>query len=89
MTVPDADTLLRAREWVFHFARGNVVEAVAVEQTGPPLRPSEVMAAVMWLLADEQLMLVPMGDPSADEPQEVPNECRSLSRLKRRPTIGR
>lgn len=67
MTVPDTDSLLRAREWVFHFARGNVVEAVAVEQSGPPLRPSEVMAAVMWLLADEQLMLSPMGGASKSE----------------------
>lgn len=53
-------TLLRAREWVFHYVRGNVKSAVVVEQCGPPIKPSAVIAAVMTLLADQGLTLVPM-----------------------------
>ncbi|CAN3128582.1 hypothetical protein ACNUDN_11720 [Mycobacterium sp. smrl_JER01] len=58
---------LRAEEWVFHFMRGNVMAAAVVEQDGPPLRPSTVLAAVMSLLADQRLMLSPMADPEPTE----------------------
>lgn len=57
---------LRAKEWCFHFLAGNVEQAVAIEQVGPPIRPSAVIAAAMVLLAEERLMLVPI---LADEPE--------------------
>lgn len=53
--------LLRAREWVFHFLRGNVSEAVRVERSGARIRPAQVIAAVVGLLADEGLVLMPMS----------------------------
>ena len=52
--------LLRAQEWVFFYMTGAVKSAVVVEQSGPPIKASAVMAAVMTLLADQQLMLMPM-----------------------------
>ena len=61
---------MRAKEWCFHFLAGNVVQAVAIEQAGPPIRPSAVIAAAMVLLAEERLMLVPI---LADEPEATGN----------------
>ena len=62
---------LRAKEWVFHFLAGNVKQAVDIELSGPPIRPSAVIGAAMILLAEERLMLVPMLDETADEPEEA------------------
>ena len=59
--------LLRAQEWVWHYMRGNVKAAVVVEQSGPPIRPSAVLSAVMTLLAEQGLMLVPMRAEDAEE----------------------
>ena len=47
----------RAEAWVAAYARGDVEAALAIEQVGPPLRPSAVMAAVMGLLAEGGLVL--------------------------------
>jgi hypothetical protein len=51
---------LRADEWVFHYMRGNVREALAVELAGPPIKPADVVAAVRNQLVDERLVLLPM-----------------------------
>jgi len=51
----------RAREWVFHYLRGHVREAVAVEMSGPPIKPSDVIAAVIGELAAEHTFLMPLG----------------------------
>lgn len=63
---------LRAKEWCFHYLNGNVERAVAIEQSGPPMRPSVVITAAMHLLAEDRLLLVPMLDETAtDEPEEA------------------
>ncbi|WP_370499762.1 hypothetical protein NWT09_22120 [Mycolicibacterium sp. jd] len=66
----DHDTALRAEEWLFHFMRGNVKAAVAVEAGGPPIRPSAVVAAVVSLLADQRLVLMPTRvEDESDNPE--------------------
>jgi len=61
------DSSTRAEEWVFHFMRGNAKAAATVEQSGPPLRPSAVMQAVINLLASQDLLLIPMK-PEENQP---------------------
>lgn len=66
----DETERLRAEEWVFHFVNGNVKQAADIEASGPAMRPSAVVAAVMALLADDRLMLVPMRDDSTEDLKE-------------------
>lgn len=72
MTVSDDERereRVRAESWVFRFMLGEVKAAAAIEQAGPPIRPSAVVAAVMTLLADERLTLTPISQAQTDGPE--------------------
>jgi hypothetical protein len=51
---------LRADEWVFHYFRGNVREALAIEMDGQPIKPAHVVSAIRNQLLDERLVLLPI-----------------------------
>lgn len=62
---------LRANEWVFHYFRGNVREAIDVELSGPPIKPADVVAAIRHQLADERLVLLPTHSDTETTTQEA------------------
>lgn len=62
---------LRADEWLFHYMRGNVREALAVELAGPPIKPADVVAAIRNQLVDERLILLPMTPQPETETDRV------------------
>lgn len=62
---------LRADEWLFHYMRGNVREALAIELAGPPIKPADVVGAVRNHLVDERLILLPMTPQPETETDRV------------------
>lgn len=58
---------LRADEWVFHYMRGNIREALAVELSGPPIKPADVVGAIRSQLVDQRLVLLPLKPDTAKQ----------------------